>query len=259
MHATRIKNSKPIGKLLGDAVMSAIQTLLMIGGFIILFSVFNKLLLYMHVTSVFGMLVSQLLHLAHFSEKLSIPLISGLFEVTLGIQMISEVQESSLLQQVIAASFILGFGGFSIQAQVASILAQTDIRFRPFFLARLLHGFLSAVIIRLVWNPVYLRFFAEKARGRKLLVCQVEAAACTRASRIGLEFTGRYLPCPVLCCTFSFITDPAGQTGPEKAQKSGSIPAFSDAFANFSINKLGLFLKFLVRCINGMSGFGEPV
>ncbi|MCB6771075.1 hypothetical protein LI095_10130, partial [Veillonella atypica] len=46
LHATRIKNSKPIGKLLGDAVMSAIQTLLMIGGFIILFSVFNKLLLY---------------------------------------------------------------------------------------------------------------------------------------------------------------------------------------------------------------------
>nr|WP_017554444.1 sporulation integral membrane protein YlbJ [Heyndrickxia coagulans] len=163
LHATRIKNSKPIGKLLGDAVMSAIQTLLMIGGFIILFSVFNKLLLYMHVTSVLGTLVSQLLHLAHFSEKLSIPLISGLFEVTLGIQMISEVQESPLLQQVIAASFILGFGGFSIQAQVASILAQTDIRFRPFVLARVLHGFLSAMIIRLVWNPVYLRFFAEKS------------------------------------------------------------------------------------------------
>jgi len=162
LHATRIKNNKPIGKLLGDAVMSAIQTLLMIGGFIILFSVFNKLLRYMHITSFLALLTEGLLHLAHFSEKLSIPLISGLFEMTLGIQMISEARESPLLQQVIAASFMLGFGGFSIQAQVASILAQTDIRFRPFFIARMLHGFLSAAIVWLIWNPVYIRFFAEK-------------------------------------------------------------------------------------------------
>ena len=31
----------------------------------------------------------------------------------------------------------LGFSGFSVHAQVASILAQTDIRFQPFFFARI--------------------------------------------------------------------------------------------------------------------------
>src|SRR5690606_33001895 len=33
LHETRVKDDRPIGKLLGDAVSSSIQTLLMIGGF----------------------------------------------------------------------------------------------------------------------------------------------------------------------------------------------------------------------------------
>jgi sporulation integral membrane protein YlbJ len=156
LHLTRLKNNKPIGMLLGDAVMSAIQTLLMIGGFIILFSVLNKLLFLLHITPFLGILAGQLLSIIHFSEQLSIPIISGLFEMTLGSRLISEVQESSLLQQVITASFIIGFGGFSVQAQVASILAQTDIRFKPFFIARILHGFISAVITWAIWKPVYM-------------------------------------------------------------------------------------------------------
>src|SRR5699024_581268 len=44
MHNDRIKDGRRIGQLLGDAVQSSIRTLLMIGGFIILFSVLNKIL-----------------------------------------------------------------------------------------------------------------------------------------------------------------------------------------------------------------------
>ena len=51
LHQTRLKDKRPIGKLLGDAVNSSIQTLLMIGGFIILFSVMNKLLFHLHITA----------------------------------------------------------------------------------------------------------------------------------------------------------------------------------------------------------------
>ena len=42
---------RPIGKLLGDAIVSSIQTLLMIGGFIILFSVLNKMITVFHITA----------------------------------------------------------------------------------------------------------------------------------------------------------------------------------------------------------------
>jgi sporulation integral membrane protein YlbJ len=50
LHQTRLNDNRPIGKLLGDAVTSSVQTLLMIGGFIIMFSVLNKLLYQLHIT-----------------------------------------------------------------------------------------------------------------------------------------------------------------------------------------------------------------
>ena len=55
-------------------------------------------------------------------------------------------------------SFILAFSGLSIQAQVASILAETDIRFAPFFFARIIHGFIAAILAYLLWNPLYIEF-----------------------------------------------------------------------------------------------------
>ncbi len=93
---------------------------------------------------------------------LSIPFISGLFEITLGSQLTSQVQEATFLQQAMMTSFILGFSGFSIQAQVASILAQTDIRFKPFFFARIIHGLLAFTFTFLLWKPIYIRFYSTE-------------------------------------------------------------------------------------------------
>ncbi|RSD28130.1 sporulation integral membrane protein YlbJ [Mesobacillus subterraneus] len=161
LHRTRIKDNRPIGKLLGDAVMSSIQTLLMIGGFIILFSVINKLLFHLHITAFLAEFIEIALAMLGMTEMLSMPYISGLFEITLGSQMTSQVQEATLMHQAVITSFILAFSGFSVQAQVASILAQTDIRFQPFFFARILHGIFAAVYAYLLWTPVYERFFEE--------------------------------------------------------------------------------------------------
>ncbi|MBM7654092.1 sporulation integral membrane protein YlbJ [Neobacillus cucumis] len=158
LHQTRLKDNRPIGKLLGDAVNSSIQTLLMIGGFIILFSVINKLLYQLHITAMLAKTIEFLLSSISFPDMLSIPFISGLFEITMGSQLISQVQDATLLQKVIITSFILAFSGFSIQAQVASILAQTDIRFKPFFIARILQGLFAALFALILWKPLYLRF-----------------------------------------------------------------------------------------------------
>ncbi|AXN40425.1 MULTISPECIES: sporulation integral membrane protein YlbJ [Peribacillus] len=155
MHRTRLKETRPFGSLLGDAVLSSIQTLLMIGGFIILFSVVNKLLFHMNITGLLASWVGGILHIMNFPDSLSLPFISGLFEMTLGSKLTSSVENASLLQQTVMTSFILAFNGFSIQAQVASIIAASDIRFMPFFLARIAHGFLASIFTVLLWGPFY--------------------------------------------------------------------------------------------------------
>ena len=159
LHRTRINDKRPIGKLLGDAVNSSIQTLLMVGGFIILFSVINKLLFHLHITAALAKGFDLILSSLTLPDMLSIPFISGLFEITMGSDLTSRVQEATLLQQAIITSFILGFSGFSVQAQVASILAQSDIRFKPFFFARIAQGLFASFFALILWKPIYIRFY----------------------------------------------------------------------------------------------------
>jgi sporulation integral membrane protein YlbJ len=157
LHEERIRDGRPIGKLLGDAVQSSVRTLLMIGGFIILFSVLNKILSLVGIAAFLGTFFSVVLTLFQLPSEFNTALISGLFEMTLGAQMASDISSVQLLEQVIVTSFILAFSGFSIQAQVASIIAETDIRFKPFFMARVLHGFIAAFLVFLLWGPFYVQ------------------------------------------------------------------------------------------------------
>ncbi|MCD5322570.1 MULTISPECIES: sporulation integral membrane protein YlbJ [Pontibacillus] len=155
LHQSRLEEPRPFGKFFGDAVLSSIQTLLMIGGFIIMFSVFNKLLFLVGITPIIAGAIGILFQMLTLPQELTIPFISGLFEITLGSQMTAQAENAVLLQQVICVSFILAFNGFSVQAQVASILADTDIRFRPYFLARILHGLFAAMLSVLLFIPLY--------------------------------------------------------------------------------------------------------
>ncbi len=155
LHQERLRDGRPIGKLIGDAVHSSVATLLMIGGFIILFSVLNRLLSLLEITTFLSLFVSLILAFFQIPKDLSIPFLSGLFEITLGSQMASQTN-AILFHQVIITSFILAFSGFSVQAQVASILAETDISFKPFFIARIFHGTFAACFTVLLWKPLYL-------------------------------------------------------------------------------------------------------
>ncbi|WP_010530433.1 sporulation integral membrane protein YlbJ [Lentibacillus jeotgali] len=156
MHQTRVNDPRPFGKIVGDAVLNSIQTLVMVGGFIILFSVFTKLLYIVGVTPAIATLFQYILQLLTLPADLALPLLSGLFEITLGANLISQDEAANLLEKIIVVSFVLGFNGFSVQAQVASILAPTDIRFAPYFFARIIHGLFAAILTALFYTPLYL-------------------------------------------------------------------------------------------------------
>ncbi|SFB18687.1 sporulation integral membrane protein YlbJ [Lentibacillus halodurans] len=156
MHRTRLNDPRPFGKIVGDAVLNSIQTLVMVGGFIILFSVFTKLIYIAGISPIIASFFQYILHLLTIPADLALPLLSGLFEITLGASLISQEEAANLMEKVIVVSFILGFNGLSVQAQVASIIAPTDIRFAPYFFARILHGVFAAVLTVFFYTPLYL-------------------------------------------------------------------------------------------------------
>lgn len=155
MHRARIEDNRTIGILMGDAVMSSIQTQLMVGGFIIIFSVLLSILDLIGIQLLLNSMFSFLLLFFGLSAELSPPLISGIFEITLGSQLASEVSDRvPLVAKVATAGAIIAWSGLSVHAQVASMLAKTDIRYTPYLCSRILHAILSAVITFLIWKPM---------------------------------------------------------------------------------------------------------
>src|SRR5699024_11637754 len=59
----------------------------------------------------------------------------------------------------------LGFNGFSVQAQVASIMAKTDIRFIPYFISRILHGIIASILTIILFKPLYINRLSSHAGG----------------------------------------------------------------------------------------------
>ncbi|WP_052807449.1 sporulation integral membrane protein YlbJ [Risungbinella massiliensis] len=162
MHRARIKDGRPIGQLLGEAVTSAVQTLLMIGGFIIIFSVFVHLLTYVGITKLFSIFLAFLFQTFSIPATLADPSIAGIFEMTLGSQVVSEPDvQASIFAKIVLVSAFLAWNGFSIHAQVASVLAKSDIRYKPYLFARILHVCFAIAFTFLLW-PILDHLVTEK-------------------------------------------------------------------------------------------------
>jgi sporulation integral membrane protein YlbJ len=139
-HAQNL-DGRPFGQILGDSIRNSVTTVITVGGFLVFFSVVIRLLTTWHITSTLAVLLQPLTGgLLPFERIESI--INGLFEMTLGCQ--GTIQTFPFLsQQVGMLSFLMGWSGLSIFAQIASFTAETDLRIGPFVFARILHAFLA--------------------------------------------------------------------------------------------------------------------
>ncbi|MEJ8544389.1 sporulation integral membrane protein YlbJ [Brevibacillus borstelensis] len=155
MHRARIRDRRPFGRLMGEAVQSALHTLLMIGGFIIVFSVLIQLFATIELTKILTSLLAVFLGPLGVPSAFSAGIIAGLFEVTLGAQGVSVVSSSiPMVWKAVVASAIISWGGLSVHAQVASILSETDIRVTPYLLARVIHAGLASLLAFFCWKPL---------------------------------------------------------------------------------------------------------
>ncbi|MFT9847906.1 sporulation integral membrane protein YlbJ [Aneurinibacillus sp. REN35] len=165
MHRARLRDGRAFGKLMGDAVSTSLQTQLLLGGFILFFSVLLDLFAKLKIIALLSVLLGHVLALFGYPLEAAQALIYGLFEVTLGAKQTSEIFASLSPAFVMAiASAILAWGGLSVHAQVASMLAETDIRYRPFLIARLCHAALSFLFTYTVGMYIYGRL-QQSAQG----------------------------------------------------------------------------------------------
>ncbi len=145
LNKARSEDGRPIGQLMGDSVRNSVNVLLVVGGFIMLFSVLINLLMHLKIIDWLAYLVSIPMKLFSIEQPLLRALTGGLFEVTTGCKMISETTVT-MRAKIAAASFAIGWSGLSIHAQSASLLSGTGVKISIYVLGKFLHGLLAAII-----------------------------------------------------------------------------------------------------------------
>lgn len=173
----RRQDGRAFGTMLADAVISSVQTLMLVGGFIIFFSILMAMLKQHGVVTSFSSLLTHYGINAAYTEAL----LMGFFELTSGAQQASSDQINREAGLVMIAA-ILGFSGLSVHAQVAAVISKTDIRYTPFLAARFLHSFYAvAITLFLLSQPSFNVPFSLSSfhpeRGMILTVFSLAAAS----------------------------------------------------------------------------------
>jgi sporulation integral membrane protein YlbJ len=155
MHTARIKDGRPIGVLLNQAVHSSLGLSFVVGGLVVFFSVVLEVLTAGHVMGFLYMLVQTVLQLTGLPASLAEAVIKGIFEVTLGAKAAGAAGDNiPLVNKTAIAAFILSWAGLSVHAQIVSLLSNTNMRYFPFITARFVHGIVSALLVVLLWQPL---------------------------------------------------------------------------------------------------------
>ena len=133
-----------LGGIIGNSISSSINTILLIGGFVVLFSVIISILQTSQLLGVLSNCFKPLFSLLNIPAEFSNGLISGILELTNGLSIISNIPVKKLSINIIIASFLLGLGGISILLQVWSTISKTDLSIKPYILGKILHACFSA-------------------------------------------------------------------------------------------------------------------
>ncbi len=133
-----------LGEILGKSINNAISTVLMIGGFIVLFSVILSILQNSHIIDIFCNFVGTIFKYLNIDTSLASGFVTGIVELTNGVKLASTLNNKLISPNIILCAFLLGFGGFSILLQVLSITSKSDLSIKPYIIGKLMQGIFAA-------------------------------------------------------------------------------------------------------------------
>ena len=103
----------------------------------------------LHILSV---LIYPVLDLLHIPHEYATGLLSGIIELTNGLNTISTIPIKEYSYTILLSSFLLGFGGISVLLQVFSIISKTDISMKSYLIGKILHAIISAIYFFIFFN-----------------------------------------------------------------------------------------------------------
>lgn len=130
------------GLAIKNSVENSINTILSIGGFIVIFSVIISLVKNNQYISI---VFNQLEHMLHLSSGTLYGLFLGSIEITNGCNILSLLQLSLPIKLGII-SFLCSFSGLAIIAQVSSFVSETNVNYGKYIFLKVIQGIFSFII-----------------------------------------------------------------------------------------------------------------
>lgn len=150
MTQAKADSGKSLGRILRDSVAGAMESMVLVGGYIMLFCVIVRIL---EVTGLMALGVRALAPL--IGKTLPGGLLTGFLEITNGVKQISTAGATRLA--LTAAAGLISWGGLSIHAQALGYISKTDVKTTPYLLGKALHAGVSAALATLLY-PVFTYF-----------------------------------------------------------------------------------------------------
>ncbi|MGB9779252.1 sporulation integral membrane protein YlbJ [Caldanaerobacter sp.] len=135
LYLTSFQNKKNFSLLLSEAVTKSVNTLLLIGGYVVFFSVAIEFLKIYSILDFLSLLLKPLLGYIGIPDEAIPSFLSGLLEITVGSNLISQLS-IPVSQKVVLISSIIAWGGISIHGQVLGVISKTKISYFPYFIAK---------------------------------------------------------------------------------------------------------------------------
>lgn len=130
------------GLVIKNSVENSINTILSIGGFIVIFSVIISLVKNNHYILI---VFNQLENMLHLSSGSLYGLFLGSIEITNGCSLLSLLQLSLPIKLGII-SFLCSFSGLAIIAQVSSFVSETNVNYGKYIFLKIIQGIFSFMI-----------------------------------------------------------------------------------------------------------------
>lgn len=148
------KDNRNLGKMLSDGVVNGVSSIVIVGGFIVFYSVLVEILDISNFFNIFTEIFNIILPL-NLSPEVIKGLLTGMLEITIGCKEIAELNGVSLLFKIVIINFLIGWSGFSIHSQAMSFISSTDLNSKLYMFSKLLHGLFSAGFSYLLYNLKY--------------------------------------------------------------------------------------------------------
>lgn len=130
------------GKILKECIDSSIKTSLSVGGFVVIFSVFNYII---KSNIIFNITFTNLALLFNISTSYLQGIFLGIIEMTNGCYFISSTQIEPILK-ISTIGFMLSFSGLSVISQVYSFIYKFNLSLKTYIFRKFIQGIITALI-----------------------------------------------------------------------------------------------------------------